>query len=150
MESFWLAETLKYLYLLFDDSKPSVLPLDEYVFNTEAHALPIIGSHADLALKAHYRSGPPYLTADALAVQNTTIEARAQVRLSHLMLLIQGTEQTSQLRRENVITCRHSCMPECKPCVRRASGIVPCSAILPVSAYARSQRHVLCDSELPA
>eukprot|EP00299_Pterocystis_sp_00344_P017042 c8547_g1_i5.p1 GENE.c8547_g1_i5~~c8547_g1_i5.p1 ORF type:complete len:539 (+),score=118.03 c8547_g1_i5:134-1750(+) len=35
MESFFLAETLKYLYLLF--SSPKVLPLDEFVFNTEAH-----------------------------------------------------------------------------------------------------------------
>lgn len=34
-ESFWWAETLKYLYLLFDDTNQ--LPLDEYVFNTEAH-----------------------------------------------------------------------------------------------------------------
>ena len=29
MESFWLAETLKYYYLLFSD--PSVVSLDEYV-----------------------------------------------------------------------------------------------------------------------
>jgi mannosyl-oligosaccharide alpha-1,2-mannosidase len=35
MGSFWLAETLKYLYLLF--SEPGVISLDEYVFNTEAH-----------------------------------------------------------------------------------------------------------------
>ena len=35
MESFWIAETLKYLYLLQED-EPS-LPLDKYVFNTEAH-----------------------------------------------------------------------------------------------------------------
>ncbi|CAD7701141.1 unnamed protein product [Ostreobium quekettii] len=34
-ESFFLAESLKYLYLLFED--PAVLPLDEWVFNTEAH-----------------------------------------------------------------------------------------------------------------
>lgn len=34
-ESFWLAETLKYFYLLFED--PSVISLDDYVFNTEAH-----------------------------------------------------------------------------------------------------------------
>lgn len=34
-ESFFLAETLKYLYLLFTDD--DVLPLEEYVFNTEAH-----------------------------------------------------------------------------------------------------------------
>ncbi|KAJ2916907.1 hypothetical protein MD484_g3531, partial [Candolleomyces efflorescens] len=39
METFFLSETLKYLYLLFSDS--SVLPLDQYVFNTEAHPLPI-------------------------------------------------------------------------------------------------------------
>lgn len=35
MESFWIAETLKYYYLLF--SEPSVISLDEWVFNTEAH-----------------------------------------------------------------------------------------------------------------
>lgn len=40
MESFFLAETLKYLYLLFADDA-SELPLDEWVFNTEAHPLPI-------------------------------------------------------------------------------------------------------------
>lgn len=37
MESFWLAETLKYFYLIF--SGPDVVSLDEYVFNTEAHPL---------------------------------------------------------------------------------------------------------------
>lgn len=39
MESFWLSETLKYLYLLFDDSDQ--LPLTDVVFNTEAHPFPI-------------------------------------------------------------------------------------------------------------
>lgn len=34
-ESFWLAETLKYFYLLF--SEEDVLSLDEWVLNTEAH-----------------------------------------------------------------------------------------------------------------
>ena len=37
MESFWLAETLKYFYLLFED--PEVVSLDDYVLNTEAHPL---------------------------------------------------------------------------------------------------------------
>lgn len=37
MESFWMAETLKYFYLIF--SEPSVVSLDEYVLNTEAHPL---------------------------------------------------------------------------------------------------------------
>lgn len=35
MESFWLAETLKYFYLIF--SPPDVINLDEWVLNTEAH-----------------------------------------------------------------------------------------------------------------
>jgi len=39
METFFLGETLKYLYLLFGDA--DVLPLTEFVFNTEAHPLPI-------------------------------------------------------------------------------------------------------------
>lgn len=55
MESFFLAETLKYLYLLFEapaggmgggggrgaHADPVLLPLDRYVFNTEAHPLPV-------------------------------------------------------------------------------------------------------------
>ncbi|KAF9922898.1 hypothetical protein FBU30_006973 [Linnemannia zychae] len=37
MESFFLAETLKYLYLIF--STPDVISLDDFVLNTEAHPL---------------------------------------------------------------------------------------------------------------
>jgi len=39
MQTFFLAETLKYLYLLFSPS--TVIPLNEWVFNTEAHPLRI-------------------------------------------------------------------------------------------------------------
>ena len=35
MESFWTAETLKYFYLIF--SRPDMISLDDFVFNTEAH-----------------------------------------------------------------------------------------------------------------
>ncbi|KAF2216314.1 glycoside hydrolase family 47 protein [Cercospora zeae-maydis SCOH1-5] len=35
MESFWLAETLKYFYLLY--SEVDLISLDDWVFNTEAH-----------------------------------------------------------------------------------------------------------------
>ncbi|CAL1528924.1 unnamed protein product [Lymnaea stagnalis] len=40
-QSFFLAETLKYLYLIFSDD--SLIPLDKWVFNTEAHPLPVKG-----------------------------------------------------------------------------------------------------------
>ena len=40
MESFFLGETLKYMYLLFSDDL-DLVSLDRYVFNTEAHPLPI-------------------------------------------------------------------------------------------------------------
>jgi mannosyl-oligosaccharide alpha-1,2-mannosidase len=39
-ESFFLAETLKYLYLIF--SPENVIPLDKWVLNTEAHPLRIV------------------------------------------------------------------------------------------------------------
>ncbi|KAK2864293.1 hypothetical protein Q7C36_003447 [Tachysurus vachellii] len=39
-QSFYMAETLKYLYMLFSDDDH--LPFEHWVFNTEAHPLPII------------------------------------------------------------------------------------------------------------
>ena len=48
MESFFLSETLKYFYLLFSDKV--IIPLDQYVINTEAHLLPIF-EIKDLELK---------------------------------------------------------------------------------------------------
>lgn len=53
MQSFFLAETLKYLYLLF--SPPSVISLDEWVFNTEAHPLKIVPRLAQGQQKPNFR-----------------------------------------------------------------------------------------------
>jgi len=39
MESFFLAETLKYFYLLFTET--NLFPFNQWIFNTEAHPLPI-------------------------------------------------------------------------------------------------------------
>ena len=49
-------ETLKYLYILF--SEDDFLPLDSWVFNTEAHPLPVIscrGRHDKLKWNFIYR-----------------------------------------------------------------------------------------------
>ena len=41
MESFWIAETLKYLFLLFnDDKRVTNALLNDYIFNTEGHIFP--------------------------------------------------------------------------------------------------------------
>ena len=41
MDSYVLAETFKYLYLLFSERENLVLDVDEFVFTTEAHLLPL-------------------------------------------------------------------------------------------------------------
>jgi len=41
MDSFVLAETFKYLYLLFSDKDDLLVDFDEYIFSTEAHFLPL-------------------------------------------------------------------------------------------------------------
>ncbi|KAI8123543.1 ER degradation-enhancing alpha-mannosidase-like protein 3 [Lucilia cuprina] len=41
MDSFVLSETFKYLYLLFTDPQDLILNVDEFVFTTEAHLLPL-------------------------------------------------------------------------------------------------------------
>ena len=43
-QSWFLAETLKYLYLLLCDD--DVISIDKWVFNTEAHPLPIKGQNS--------------------------------------------------------------------------------------------------------
>ena len=43
MESFFMAETMKYLYLMFSEN--NVIDISKYVFNTEAHPFPVINQH---------------------------------------------------------------------------------------------------------
>ena len=41
MDSFVLAETFKYLYLLFDSDPHRYIDIDQFIFTTEAHLLPL-------------------------------------------------------------------------------------------------------------
>ena len=66
MDSFVLAETFKYLYLLFSDKDDLLVDVDEYVFSTEAHFLPLF-----LSTQIHNRTSPmvcigPLITAFSL------------------------------------------------------------------------------------
>lgn len=73
MESFWFAETLKYLYLLFDEENK--IPMDKYVFNTEAHPFP----RFDLGPlhKTGWSRNHPYLKSQAKIPQpNSNIDKK--------------------------------------------------------------------------
>ena len=41
MDSFVLAETFKYLFLLFAEEDDTPLDMDDYLFSTEAHLFPL-------------------------------------------------------------------------------------------------------------
>lgn len=41
MDSFVLSETIKYLFLIFADPSEIILDLDDFIFTTEAHLLPL-------------------------------------------------------------------------------------------------------------
>lgn len=41
MDSFFLAEMFKYLYLLFSEKSQVPIDIDDYIFTTEAHLLPV-------------------------------------------------------------------------------------------------------------
>lgn len=41
MDSFVLAETFKYLYLMFAEEEDVILPIDDFIFTTEAHLIPL-------------------------------------------------------------------------------------------------------------
>lgn len=60
MDSFVLAETFKYLYLLFAESQDLILDLDQFVFTTEGHLLPL-----SLARLSNY-TAVPVRTIDSL------------------------------------------------------------------------------------
>lgn len=41
MDSYLLSETIKYLYLLFADPSDLIINIDDFIFTTEAHLLPL-------------------------------------------------------------------------------------------------------------
>ncbi|KAF2708569.1 glycoside hydrolase family 47 protein [Pleomassaria siparia CBS 279.74] len=70
MESFWLAETLKYFYLLFGPN--DVLPLDQIVLNTEAHPFPRFD-----ASKKRFKTGWKRIPRDS---KGNLIKEKAEVK----------------------------------------------------------------------
>ncbi|KAE8348466.1 glycoside hydrolase [Aspergillus coremiiformis] len=63
LESFWMAETLKYFYLLFSDR--DFIPLEDNVFNTEAHPFPKFELGGDLKTGWKRKSREPELAPES-------------------------------------------------------------------------------------
>ncbi|XP_061657829.1 ER degradation-enhancing alpha-mannosidase-like protein 3 [Syngnathoides biaculeatus] len=53
MDSFFLAEMFKYLYLLFTEKTQLPIDIDNYIFTTEAHLLPVSLSNAQLSCQGN-------------------------------------------------------------------------------------------------
>eukprot|EP00035_Acanthoeca_spectabilis_P006217 m.121951 g.121951 ORF g.121951 m.121951 type:complete len:800 (+) comp13403_c2_seq1:180-2579(+) len=70
MDSFFLAETVKYLYLLFTEPEDLVLNMDDFVFTTEAHLLPLTLSQVNLSFS-------PFEPVKAARAGNTPKPTRA-------------------------------------------------------------------------
>ena len=56
MDSFVLAETFKYLFLLFAEDEDVLLDLDDFVFSTEAHLFPLSLASANSTLNRVLRA----------------------------------------------------------------------------------------------
>lgn len=55
MDSFFLAETLKYLYLLFSEDNDLTFDIDDFILTTEAHIIPLSLANTETSAKdIHY------------------------------------------------------------------------------------------------
>uniref|UniRef100_A0A3B4BJU1 alpha-1,2-Mannosidase n=1 Tax=Periophthalmus magnuspinnatus TaxID=409849 RepID=A0A3B4BJU1_9GOBI len=85
MDSFFLAEMFKYLYLLFSEKSQLPINIDDYVFTTEAHLLPVslstkqppsedLFTHSCPSPEALFRNNPTFAKSirDGLQVQDVS------------------------------------------------------------------------------
>ena len=91
MESFFTAETLKYLWLLFGDG--SHVPLDQYVLNTEAHPILI---HKDYRWGGQWGSLPDVSELTQAIHNETSRHAAERAEMRHFAAArIRALEQLS-------------------------------------------------------
>eukprot|EP00250_Pteridium_aquilinum_P012694 c20880_g1_i1 orf=430-2277(+) len=98
MQTFFLAETLKYLYLLYSPS--DLLPLDKWVFNTEAHPIRVINRPGPGLDGVKQGSTGGAVPADHKQASDSWLE-RSE-KLDRVKNILQRTRQKSRLhaRRE--------------------------------------------------
>lgn len=78
MESFFLSETLKYLYLLFDPENK--INKGNYIFNTEAHPFPVVSSTHSKAEKYYSQELNPEWTNNRVINRKNKANKRFEVK----------------------------------------------------------------------
>ncbi|KAF5635233.1 AP-1 complex subunit gamma-1 [Fusarium sp. NRRL 25303] len=113
MESFWLAETLKYFYLIF--SEFDVISLDEWVLNTEAHPLSRPDVKSALCPTSRLK-GPPqrkqkYSTAHTVTDTGTDLRPNRWVcppKMSSLKQFIRNVRAAKTIADERAVIQKES------------------------------------------
>ena len=91
MPSYFLAETLKYLWLTFSDG---VLPLDEWVFNTEAHPFRVFQPPAHKEGVVEQQAQPQQQAQQQQAQQQQAQQQQAQPQQQQAQPQQQAQQQT--------------------------------------------------------
>jgi mannosidase alpha-like ER degradation enhancer 3 len=81
MDSFVLAETFKYLYLLFAEEEELAIQIDDYVFTTEAHILPLSLSRAQNGGRTPGDTGTPSKTTHKKKVITPVMQSSSEARV---------------------------------------------------------------------
>merc|ERR1711942_629806 len=76
-ESFFLSETVKYLYLLFDVDNPINVHDSSYLFTTEGHILPISNRFRQKSWEEDCIFGNPPTNSDSFAFTNSSLGSGA-------------------------------------------------------------------------
>ncbi|XP_077987220.1 ER degradation-enhancing alpha-mannosidase-like protein 3 [Glandiceps talaboti] len=89
MDSFVLAETFKYLYLLFAEPEDLIIELDDYLFTTEAHLLPLyIGNMRNKSAAANNTEPQPSVHNDLMSYDRTCPNHNYEQNIAHFAELV--------------------------------------------------------------
>ncbi|XP_049665432.1 ER degradation-enhancing alpha-mannosidase-like protein 3 isoform X3 [Accipiter gentilis] len=78
MDSFFLAEMFKYLYLLFADKEDMIFDIEDYIFTTEAHLLPLWLSTTNQTISKKNTAASSLDAEDGLRFMQEMIELSSQ------------------------------------------------------------------------
>lgn len=84
MDSFFLAEMFKYLYLLFSEKNQLHFDIDEYIFTTEAHLLPVSLSTSQPPLSGQQHGEAQSVTNSCVMVRGAETDLPYGVCLNQL------------------------------------------------------------------